>query len=60
MPIYDGWTPPVKKICICCHEEKSDLILGLCRACRVFLEKAEADAADWKDFIFTREIDRPV
>jgi hypothetical protein len=63
--LYQGWTPPVKKVCTRCRGDNDNPLQELCQTCREGDELAKwidencAEIELSKDEAYTKEINRP-
>jgi hypothetical protein len=64
--LYQGWTPPVKKVCTRCLGPNENQLQELCDTCRTgdelaaWLDEHCAEDSLWKDEQLTKSINQPI
>jgi len=64
--LYQGWTPPVKKVCTRCLGPNDNQLTELCDVCHTgdelakWIDKHCAEDELWKDEQLTKSINQPI
>ena len=64
--LYQGWAPPVKKVCTRCLGPNENQLQELCDTCRTgdelaaWLDEHCAEDSLWKDEQLTKSINQPI